>query len=300
MLFLLSMADARATGPTVWNEWKAALLLELYLKIAHLLDRDDLVDPDRIQGVNWMRDQLSGLLDVDDAFVLEVLPEEYLLAFSPAKVVKHIALRKNLQDRNAALQYAQRNGHWSLLIIAKDRTGLLAKVCGTLALHNLNVLHAQIFTWADGTAVDVIDVQPWVEMPFDAQDWQALEQDMDLALGNQLGLDHRLVKKTFPRLGTRKMRLRPAVRVEMDNTSADFFTIIEVYADDRPKLLYDITRTLADFNLSISRAKISSKEDQLVDVFYVQDEQGDKISDSVLQKELRQSLLFAATEEKVQ
>ncbi len=294
MLYLLTLADAKATGPTLWNEWKGALLLDLFLKIANLLDRSDLAGPDRAQGVAWLRQQLREIVGPAQEKRIAVLPDEYLMSFTPETVAHHLAVQEGLRGRFALLETEKRNGYWSLLIMAHDRTGLLARICGTLALHNLNVLHAQIFTWADGTAVDVLDVRPLVEMSFDDQDWQALDRDINLALGNQLGLDHRLGEKRFPRPGTRGMGLRPASRVVIDNQTSDAFTVIEVYADDRPRLLYDITKTLADFNLSISWAKIGTKMDQLVDVFYVQDVAGQKIEDADLRREITNALLHVA------
>jgi len=299
MLYLLSIADARATGPTVWTEWKKALLLELFLKISHLLERSDLINPDRIQNVNWMRSKLLNLLNDEKAKWVDVIPEDYLLSFTPEKIVEHIQLRDELSGQNCVVRTEAKNGHWSLLIMARDRTGLLAKICGTMSLHNLSVLNAQVFTWTDGTAVDVIDVSPWAEMQYEDQNWQALASDLNLALGNRLGLDHRLMKKSFPRQKRKKIGIKPASMVKIDNSSSDFYTIIEVFVEDRPKLLYDITHTLADFNLAIYRAKIATKADQLVDVFYVQDDLGGKIMDATLQEELRKSLLFAADREVV-
>ncbi|OIP44642.1 MAG: [protein-PII] uridylyltransferase [Desulfobacterales bacterium CG2_30_60_27] len=296
MLYLLTRADAKATGPTVWNAWKAALLLDLYLKIANLLERSsDLADdPDREQGVAWLRQRLREIIGPASEESIAALPDEYLLSFTPETVAHHLACREGLQGRFALMETEPRNGYWSLLIMAPDRTGLLARICGTLALHNLNVLHARIFTWADGTAVDVLDVQPLGEMAFADQDWQALDRDINLVLGNQLGLDHRLGEKRFPLLATRKMGQRPASRVVIDNQISAAFTVIEVYADDRPKLLYDITKTLADFNLGIAWAKIGTRMDQLVDVFYVQDAAGRKIADAGLRKEITNALLHAA------
>jgi [protein-PII] uridylyltransferase len=294
MLYLLTQADAKATGPTVWSAWKGALLMDLYLKIANLLDSSEQAGPDREQGVAWMRQRLLELIGSKNAASIAPLPEEYMLSFTPETVAHHLACRARLEGRFALMETEQHNGHWSLLIMARDRTGLLSRICGTLALHNLNVLHAQIFTWADGTAVDVLEVQPLVESSFEDQDWQALDSDLNLALGNQLGLDHRLVAKRFPLLATRKMGLRPASRVVLDNQISASFTVIEVYADDRPMLLYDVTKTLADFNLDIAWAKIGTKMDQLVDVFYVRNAAGEKIEDAGLRKEISNALLHAA------
>ena len=70
----------------------------------------------------------------------------------------------------------QQHGSWSLLMLCQDRQGLLAKLCGVLALHNLSVLAARIFTWPDGTVVDMLDLLPQAEISFAEQDWQRLDE----------------------------------------------------------------------------------------------------------------------------
>ncbi|MFW5874903.1 MAG: [protein-PII] uridylyltransferase, partial [bacterium] len=65
-------------------------------------------------------------------------------------------------------------------------------------------------------------------------------------------------------------------RVEIDNETSSFYTIVEVFAYDFPGLLYRITDALTRSGLDIWVAKISTKVDQVVDVFYVRDEQGGK------------------------
>jgi len=85
--------------------------------------------------------------------------------------------------------------------------------------------------------------------------------------------------------------------VEIDNISSETCSIIEIYAADRIGLLYDVTRTLADFGMNILRARIGSQADQVVDVFHVQDQAGDKIEDPEFQEEIRRALLHVATHE---
>jgi len=179
-------------------------------------------------------------------------------------------------------------------VMANDRTGLLARVFGIMALHNLNVLAAQIFTLGDGTAIDVLDVKSSVNKGYDEQDWGVLKRNLNLALDDRLGLAHRLAGKYRPvRSGDWQKYLKRQARVVLDNEASDLYTIVEVYAEDRIGLLYDVTRTLADFGINISRAKIGTKVDQVVDVFYVQDKKGQKISASDLQEEIRNALLYA-------
>lgn len=298
MLYLLSIADAKATGPAAWNEWKGALLLELYLRIANLLERSgsDLVAPDKAEGALWMRNQVEQLLEEEPVVDLESLPEDYLLSFTPETIVAHLQHRKQLRDNESIIHPENRQNNWSILVMAPDSTGLLAKICGTLALHNLNVVGAQIFTWLDGTAVDILDVRPEEDLPYEAMDWSALKEDLDLAVVNRLGLRHRLVDKYRPSLsGTKRMGLRPDPKVIFDNEESELYTIIEVFAEDRPGLLYDITRTLADFEINISRAKIGMARDQVVDVFYTLDRNGQKIIDTPFEEEVKQALSYEAS-----
>lgn len=201
MLYLLSIADAQATGPTAWNDWKAALLLELYQRITNLLGQTDQVTtPDQLLGADWMRSQIAAMLppaQADDTVTdtLNHLPGDYLLSFRPEEVVEHLAMHCRLKGRKALLAADGHGEAWTIRIMAKDRPGLLAKICGTLALHNLTVLAAQIWTWPDNTAVDVIKVRSQQDGACSDQVWTDLADDLNRALSNRLALAHRLVEK---------------------------------------------------------------------------------------------------------
>jgi [protein-PII] uridylyltransferase len=295
MLYLLSIGDARATGPKAWSEWKGALLQDLYLRIAHALDQSERVDPDRQQACQWMRDHVADALPGVSAELLENLPDDYLLNYSVQEVAEHLALKEKLKGRSALLVPTDHGDHWSVLIVSRDRTGLLSRICGTLALNNLSVLSAKIHTWQDGTVVDVIEVKPVFNNTFHEQDWPALTTDLNLVLANRLGLTHRLAaKKTTKRAGPTSEHQRYATTVKIDNKSSSFFTIIEVFSEDQPSLLYDITRTMADFEINIAKAMISTRQGQLIDGFYVLDGNGAKVTDSRDLQEIKQALVFAA------
>ncbi len=295
MLYLLSISDSRATGPNVWNEWKAALMQELYLKIIHLLEATELHDPDKLQAIEWMRQQIASRLGDKGKESLVLMPEDYILNFTPETIERHFRLKEQLSTRPSLVLTEEKGAYWSILVMANDRTGLLARIFGVLALHSLNVLAAQIFTLKDGTAVDVFDVKSSVNRDYDEQDWEALKRNLNLALDDRLGLTHRLAGKYGPiRSGDWQKHLKHQAEVVLDNEASDSFTVLEVYAEDRIALLYDVTRTLSDFGLNISTAKIGTKVDQVVDVFYVQDKMGRKINEPDLQEEIRNALLYAA------
>jgi [protein-PII] uridylyltransferase len=157
------------------------------------------------------------------------------------------------------------------------------------------VLAAQIYTWLDGTIVDMLHVAPTLDSLFEDQNWQALEDDLGKAIHFRIGLTHRLhMKLTALGALTAQMSQRPPAKVVLDPDASDNFTVIEVYAVNRPGLLYDITRTLSDFGINTFRAKIGTKADQVVDVFYVLDYAGRKIEDPAFQNEIKNGLLHAA------
>jgi [protein-PII] uridylyltransferase len=300
MLYLISVADSHATGPSAWSDWKGMLLYEMYMKVHPYLQFATLgevvhgVD----QGVDWLREQVDILLasEKDEYFSTEDLPPDYLLSFTPEAVATHLRMHhehlKVLQQK--ALIFPQKlQSQWSLLIMSRDRSGLLAKICGVLSLHNLSVLNAQIFTWKDGSAVDVLDVRPEDGVLYEEKDWQAVNDDLNLALNHRLGLGHRLHKKLSSGIGRRKF---PAgsreTRVVIENESSEQYTIVEVYSADSPGQLYRITQTLADFGINIFRAYIATEVEQLIDVFYVLDSHGQKITGDAHIEELREGILF--------
>jgi len=300
MLYLLTIADARATGPTVWNDWKAALLLELYLKIALLLDRKDISAKEQVRGAElgaqWIREKISELAAENITINFDLFSDDYLLSFPPEVIMEHIIHAKKLAKQDVLFFHEHKPESWSLLVMTKDRPGLLANIFGVLALHNLNVMAAKIFTWADGTAVDTIEVASTIEENYDNQNWQAMEEELGLAIQQRLGLEYRLSRKLVSLRSRRQgVQQRLASKVTIDNKASELYSVIEVFSEDRIGILYDITKTLSDFGISIYRARIGSKADQVVDVFYVLDHDGRKIEDPAFKKELHNGLLYAVT-----
>ena len=196
MLYLLTIADARATGPTVWNDWKAALVLELYLKIALLLDNKDFSEQEQVRsaetGVQWIREKVIDILPEVNKDISELFSDDYLLGFAPEDIVQHITYAKELEKQDVLFFHKQSEESWTILAMTKDRPGLLARIFGVLALHNLNVLAAKILTGAVGTGLDAIEVSSAISESYDGQDWETMEKELLLAIQQRMALDHRL------------------------------------------------------------------------------------------------------------
>lgn len=300
MLYLLSVADSKATGPSAWSDWKASLMYEMYLKVHSAIEHLDSDQSDFAgdvdQGVEWLREQVSTrVIEAGYQFDFEILPADYLMNFSPDDVAGHVQLYSEnyrLLRQKPFVEVFQDDEGWKLLFMSVDRPGVLAKVCGVLALHNLAVATAQIFTWKDGTVVDVVMVRPLDDVGFEEKDWQSLAADMGLAFTHRLDLGTKLYQRWSSTYG-RKIKLQGNIepRVVVDNVSSDDYTVIEVYASDKPHLLYRIAQTLTDTGVNIYKAYIATEVEQLIDVFYVLNSEGNKLEDEDQKQVVKDKLL---------
>ncbi|MBU1568107.1 MAG: [protein-PII] uridylyltransferase [Proteobacteria bacterium] len=303
MLYLLSVADSKATGPSAWSDWKGSLLEEMYQKVYPYLDMGQHgvhdVTAHEEQGVEWLREQVRMLLkgERDLRVDIGVLGADYILSFSPEAVVKHVLTQRDnyqLLRQRALIVAEDAEDAWQLLIMTVDRPGLLAKICGVMALNSLTVARAQIFTWADGTVVDVIDVRSTDGLSFAEKDWGLLNEQLDLAIEHRMGLSHRLYRKLSSSSSRRVQAVGEiASKVVIDNKSSENYSVIEVYAPDLPGQLYHITQAMADFGLNIHKAYIATEVEQLIDVFYVLDSQDQKLIDEDFRQEVTQGILHS-------
>jgi len=297
MLYLLTVADAHATGPNAWSTWQATLLNELYFRVLATLTRSDI---DYLGSPQWQAElteavagRLAGVIDREKVVAhLDALPDQYLLAASPEKIAHHLRLMERLSGRQMVFEVEELKGegYCQFTVAGRRRRGLFSRMAGVLTLNGLNILGAQIHTRSDNISLVLFQT----EFPVDPYDrdrrWAKVEADMARALSGRLALGVRLAQrlgqtKAYPRFFPRQ-----PVSVKVDNSISDFHSVIEVTAHDRLGLLYDITRVFYDLDLEIRLAKISTKVDQVLDVFYVTDLEGGKVEDEEQLKEIEESL----------
>ncbi len=305
MLYLLTWADSKATGPRVWNEWTANLVQELFFKILHIFERKELATFHAAQKVEETRSEVRRLIadridhrDLDRSF--EVMSPRYVLNTSPHNILDHLSMNQRLKEcsRNHeatafSLEAKQDDseGCWEITFLAKDRPGLFSDIAGVLALNNINVLSADIYTWRDGTAVDIFKVTEPLDPINPDKVWNNVKRDLRHVSTGKLALEYRLSIMRAPSILSKTTKPTRPPKITVDNGSSDFFTLIEIFADDRVGLLFTITNTLFNLRLDIRIAKIATKADQVADVFYVRDFEGQKVEDNEQMLEIKKALL---------
>ncbi len=112
---------------------------------------------------------------------------------------------------------------------------------------------------------------------FEEEKWERAREHLQAALSGNLDLALALKEKMQAYRMDKLWASERPHRVVIDNRSSSFFTIIEVFSRDFPGLLFDITDALFRCKLDVWVAKIATKVDQVVDVFYVRDFDGQKV-----------------------
>lgn len=297
LLYLITVADSIATGPAAWNDWTSHLLREFFLKVVNTLERGELVSEEAVAATERKRGAVVAAASPEERRDIErllpALSPRYLLSVTAEAIAEHVRLFGRLGDRHAVWTVAPSADGTTrtVTICAKDRPGLMASLAGIFTLNSINILSVQVFTWRNRTALDIFEVSPPPDRLFEEEKWSRAEGHLQMVLAGTMDLAAALRPRLeSPRLAKPRTAHR-AHRVRIDNTSSSFFTIVEVFTYDFPGLLFSIADALFCLELDIWVAKIATKIDQVVDVFYVRDIAGQKVDDPQRVAAIREALL---------
>jgi [protein-PII] uridylyltransferase len=158
-------------------------------------------------------------------------------------------------------------------------------------LHGINILDVQVFTWKNNVALDIFEVSPPPDPIFEYERWAKAEQSLAKALADEIDLDAELASLLAQHRKPLPVPMHRPSEINIDNGSSSFFTIIEVFCHDFPGLLFTITNALYRSKLDVWVAKIATRADQVVDVFYVRDFDGQKVDEPRQVEAIREAIM---------
>jgi [protein-PII] uridylyltransferase len=299
LLLILTVADIRAVGPGVWTGWKGQLLRTLYFETEPLLGggHTALTRSERVsQAQEALRERLADWRAQElERFIDRHYPS-YWLRTDLDVIAEHARLVRDAEAQEKPIVTHIATDAFravtEITFLAPNHPRLLALVAGACAGAGANIVGAQISTTRDGMALDTIHL----EREFDqAEDEERRARKIADTIEKLLRGDTRLADvvatKKKPKARLAAFTVEP--QVVIDNTLSDALTVIEINGLDRPGLLYDVTREISDLNLDIASAHIATFGEKAVDVFYVTDLTGKKITSSSRESAIRERLMKA-------
>ncbi|MBL4693439.1 MAG: [protein-PII] uridylyltransferase [Magnetovibrio sp.] len=305
LLLILTVADTRAVGPTVWNGWKASLLRELYYTTQEEMSgtlpskRRNARTQKTLKGLRqilcatttpWTDDDVDWFIALGHA--------NYFVSFEAEALARHAAIvlkakndEKPLYIETRAVEHIDVT---EVLIHSIDHPGLFSAITGAMALSGASIVVAKITTLSNSTALDMFWIQDIEGHAFTGKArLNRLKSRIQDALHGRIRLKQELDEERSRRMTSRTEVFEVPPRVLVNNKASKSATVIEVNGRNRQGFLYDISSTLSQCGVQITSAHISTYGERVVDVFYVRDIFGLKIDQDSKIKTLQKALLRA-------
>src|SRR5882724_1876363 len=308
-LYLLTFCDLASVAPDALTGWKETLLRELYARTLNYLRRGpDLLGAERAEIVKRRQSRAARMLGEDPegaplAALYLGFPDRYFAENTAKRIAAHMDLlrvrRERLLSSVIEVVHQKRLGVTEMVLAARDTPGLLADVAGVLYANRVEVVDAAIYSRAPGDprdpaeALDIFRVRDSLGRAVtDEGRWRKVRQELEAVMSGKARVADLVASR--PKGESVVAWKTPAVPTELkvDNGVSRDFTVVEIITEDRPGVLYAITRTLAAESLDIHRSKIATEANRAIDVFYVRDKAtAEKILDARRLEALRAALL---------
>ncbi len=294
-LFLLTFCDLASTGPKTMTHWKSELLAELFERTLKFMRRGaDLLQAEQAELVHERQKQAALLLAgaVDGPALADLyagLPDRYFTENEADRIAAHMRLALGRQGPCAVeVNHSPRGTSSELVLVAADVPGLLARVAGVFFANRIDILDAAIYSRevvsgrGQGEALDVFRIRKEPDGAVtDKRRISSIQADLEAVLAGRVTVEALLARR--PRLPSIIDRAKPEVpptEVRVDNEISAVFTVVDIFTEDKPGVLYTITRTLAEHGLDIHRSRVGVAADRVADIFYVRDiATGGKLTD---------------------
>ena len=307
MLFVLTCADISAVGPGVLNPWKMQLLTELFHRCTEILAGDGDSQPTLDHHLEEICQRVAnqGQDEESKHWLLEAtrnLPNNYLQSHSADDIATRFLPIRDLKEGEPEcwIEFDEGRSIYRICLVNLDRrrSGNFYRLTGLLSSLGLRIRSADIKLLFGPIMFFAFQFQDTEHGEGELPKWRTDEikqKAVEVLTGQQTGPPK--FRKKWGEEETRALQLsRPEINVKTNNRAVKHATIIDVFAYDKPGLLYQISKKIYRLGLDVTYARISTYAHQIIDVFYVTDEEGNKIRNQNQLQIIRNEVKRAVTD----
>ena len=307
LLYVLTVADITAVGPEIWNSWKDNLLKIVYNEtLMEINGGGDIKSRTAVEdsAKTKLRNSLSDWSDQEfEKYINRFFPY-YWTNINFDVHLHHAKLIRDADSKDLKIKIDIENlddqGVTEISIYTQDHLGLFARTCAGLALAGTSVQDARIVTTKDGMTVNTFLIRSANSFSFieDKNRISTLEDTIRKTISEER--DPKILMKEFKsiQIPSRKDSFIIEPRVLIDNLSSKTHTLIEINSKDKIGLLHTLASELFLMGLHISTARISTYGVRVVDVFYIKNMTGGKITEKHKIDVIKSKLMKAIHEHK--